>query len=276
MKAIAFMVLLATPLAAQTRPGGPMQEAIRLDLAGETTKARAIIQTIIDTSAAPAGKAAAQRAIAMSYAFDGNCNETVRYERLVIDYWKTREAAEPQNAFFQEGEMANEAARVCIDVGALDTALSYYKTGARLGRQEPAPATHPQALWDFRLSHALARIAARHGDKAEALRQVDSARHALDIDATVRAQQERFFPYLLGYVALYTNDPATAERQLNIAVSTRGNENDPFMRLLLGMTYERLGKTADARAAYEKAASLATGHNPPSAYVHHYLATRKP
>ena len=33
-----------------------------------------------------------------------------------------RETAEPQNAFYQQGEMANEAARVCIDAGDLAAA----------------------------------------------------------------------------------------------------------------------------------------------------------
>ena len=38
-------------------------------------------------------------------------------EEQVIAYWATRREAEPQNAFYQQGEMANEAGRVCIDNG---------------------------------------------------------------------------------------------------------------------------------------------------------------
>jgi tetratricopeptide (TPR) repeat protein len=274
MKSLALLLVLAAPLAAQRGPSGPMQEATRLDLAGETSKARTIIQGIIDTSSQPAGKAAAQRAMAMSYAFDGDCNNAIRYERMVIDYWKTREQAEPQNAFYQQGEMANEAARVCIDVGALDSADVYYKLGTQLGIKEPMPATHPRALWDYRIAHALGRLAARRGNKAEAQRQIANARKALDSDSTMRAGQERFFPYLVGYVALYTGDLATAERELTNAVNLQGNQNDPFMRLLLGMTHEKLGHAAAANTEYEKALSLATGHNPPSAYVHHFMNQR--
>ena len=264
----------APAIIAQNRPAGPMQEATRLDLAGETSKARSIIQSIIDTASVPAVKAAAQRAMAMSYAFDGDCNNTVRYERMVIDYWKTREQAEPQNAFYQEGEMANEAARVCIDAGSLDTAEVYYRMGTELGIKEPMPATHPRSLWEYRLAHALGRVAARRGNKTEAQRQIANARRALDSDSTMRATQERFFPYLVGYVALYTNDLATAERELANAMTIRGNDTDPFMRTLLGMTYEKLGRVDDANAAYEKASSLATAHNPPSAYVRHFMSQR--
>ncbi len=276
MKSLILFVILAAPLAAQRGQTSPMQEATRLDVAGQTAQARAIIQTIIDTSSLPAGKAAAQRAMAMSYAFDGDCNNTVKYERMVIDYWRTREQAEPQNAFYQQGEMANEAARVCIDNGALDTAAVYYRIGTELGIKEPMPATHPRSLWEYRLAHALGRLAARRGDRAEAARQVANARRALDSDSTMRGAQERFYPYLVGYVALYTNDLATAESELTKMVNTTGNANDPFMRLLLVQTYEKLGKKDDAAAALAKADSLATAHNPPAAYVRHYLRGRTP
>ncbi len=248
-----------------------MREATQLDLNGETRQARAEFQKMIDTAATPASKAAAERAMAMSYAFDGDCANTVKYETMVIAYWASREQAEPQNAFYQEGEMANEAARVCIDAGDLATAEQWYRKGYELGVKEPAPQTHPRSLWDFRLAHALARIAARKGDKAEAERQIASARHALDSDTAMAAQQERFFPYLLGYVALYTNDLPTAESQFTKALAMRGNERDPFMQCLLAMTYERMGRPSEADSLYRKSYGLATAHNPPSAFVRMFV-----
>jgi tetratricopeptide (TPR) repeat protein len=265
-------ISFATPLMAQQDRGnrgrsGPMREAAALDREGKTTEARAIFQRMIDSATRPAEKAAAQRAMAMSYAFDGDCANTIRYEQMVIDYWKTQEQAEPQNAFYQEGEMANEGARVCIDAGDIDTAEEWYRKGYELGNREPQPRTHPKSLWDYRLAHALGRIAARRGDKAEAGKQIAAARRALDGDTAMAAQQERFFPYLVGYVALYTGDLAKAQAELEKAVALKGNERDPFMRCLLAMTYERMGKAAEAKASYQKAYDLATAHNPPAAFV---------
>jgi tetratricopeptide (TPR) repeat protein len=205
--------------------------------------------------------------MAMSYAFEGDCRNTVKYEEMVIAYWKTREREEPQNAFYQQGEMANEAARVCIDVGELDTAEKYYRLGSELGLKEPEPRTHPKALWDFRLHHALARLAARRGNAAEARTHVDAARRALDgADSAMKSQQQRFFPYLVGYVALYTDDLKTAESELTKAIAMRGNDRDPFMHVLLAMTYERLGQQEKAKALYQKAYDIATSHNPPAAF----------
>lgn len=249
------------------RPSGPIQEAARLDTQGATKDARVIFQRAIDEAADPLAKSAAQRAMAMSYAFDGDCANTVKYEETVIAYWRTREQAEPQNAFYQQGEMANEAARVCIDAGSLDVAETYYRKGRELGLEEPDPKTHPKSLWDFRLTHALARLAARRGDASEAQRQVAEARRILDSDPAMATAQERYFPYLTGYVALYTNDLKTAEAELTKALAIQGNQNDPFMNCLLAMTYEKLGQQDKAKALYEKAYGLATGHNPPAAFA---------
>jgi len=269
--ALALLALAAAPGAARAQPsGGPspeMQRAVRLDLAGRTGEARAIFQRLADSAADPAARAAADRAIAMSYAFGGDCAGAGRYEEMVIGYWRTREAAEPQNAFYQEGEIADEAARVCIDAGDLTASERWYRRGYELGTKEPAPPTHPRSLWEFRLAHALARLAARRGDSAEARRQVAAARRILDGDSAMAAGQERFFPYLVGYVALYGGDPTTAETELRRAVDLRGNQRDPFLRCLLAMTLERLGRKAEADSSYREAYDLATAHNPPAAFV---------
>jgi tetratricopeptide (TPR) repeat protein len=266
--AAATTLLLATGLTAQQRGGSEiMRQAAELDRSGETTRARELYQSVLDTASDPGTQAAVRRSIAMSYAFDGDCANTVKYEEMVIDYWKTQEEADPQNAFYQEGEMADEAARVCVDAGDLDTGERMYRRGYELGTKEPEPRTHPVSLWDFRLAHALGRIAARRGDAEEAHRQVMKARQALDGDPDMAQQQERFFPYLTGYVQLYLGNLDEAQADLERAVAIRGNDRDPFMHTLLAMTYEKQGKQAQADEMYRKAYDLARAHNPPAAYV---------
>jgi tetratricopeptide (TPR) repeat protein len=241
--------------------------AAQLDVAGKTREARVIFQRLIDTAPTPLAKATAQRGMAMSYAFDGDCADTIKYEDMVIAYWATREAAEPQNAFYQQGEMANEGARVCIDNGQFDIAEEYYRRGTDFGLREPEPKTHPKSLWAFRMTHALARLAARRGDAAEAHKQVVEARRILDSDKTMAEAQERFFPYLQGYVELYLNNFPAALTHLNAAVAIPANATDPFMQTLLGMTHEKMGHADQAKAFYQKAYDLATAHNPPSAFA---------
>lgn len=238
-----------------------------LDVLGATKEAREVLQRRIETASDPAARAVAQRAMAMSYAFDGDCANVVKYEREVMAYWRTQEKSDPQTAFYQQGEMANEAARVCIDRGDLVRAEELYRLGTELGLREPEPKTHPASLWNFRLAHALARLAARRGDAAEAQRQVAAARGILDADPAMATQQERFFPYLTGYVAFYLGDLAKAKSDFTQAVGMQGNQNDPFFTCLLAMTEEKLGNKERATELFRKAYGLATAHNPPAAFV---------
>lgn len=267
--ALAGTLMTSAPLRAQGGGGqsSPRSQAQQLDSQGKHAEARAIWQRMIDDAADPAAKAAAQRRMAMSWGFEGNCAKTVEYEERVIAYWVTREQAEPQNAYYQQGEMANEAARICIDFGLVDEAEKWYRKGSELGNREPAPRTHPKSLWDYRLAHALGRVAAQRGNKAEASRQVAAARRALDSDSAMAKDQARWYPYLVGYVALFTGDLAAAETELTRALATPGNQNDPFMHALLRLTHEKQGHTEPARALYQKAYDLATSHNPPAAFT---------
>src|ERR1043166_3631351 len=113
-------------LAAQGGRGGSpeVRGGTQLDLEGKTAEAKALFQKAIDSATTPAAKANAQRAMAMSYAFDGDCRNTGKNDQT-------------GNAFYQEGEMANEAARVCIDAGDLDAAETWYRKGHELGIKEP-------------------------------------------------------------------------------------------------------------------------------------------
>lgn len=238
-----------------------MRQATQLDLEGKGAEARALIQKDIDGASSPSAKANAQRAMAMSWAFEGNCKKTGDYEQMVIDYWITRESAEPHNAFYQEGEMADEAARVCIDAGDLDAAGQWYKKGHDLGIKEPDIPADRNLLWDYRLRHAEARIAARRGNRAEAEKQIAAARADLDKMTDLKAQQESFFPYLTGYVALYLGDYQKALADLQ-----KANQGDVFIQCLLGMTYEKLGDKEKAMECYRKAFAT-NGHNPPAAFA---------
>ena len=253
---VACVVSGATVLAQR---GGPSSQASQLDIEGKGAEARELFQKAIDSASTPAAKANAERAMAMSWAFEGNCGKTGEYEQKVIDYWAGEEQAQPGNAYYQQGEMADEAARVCIDSGDLDAAANWYKKGHELGLEEPGISSDRKALWDYRWEHAQARLAARRGNRAGAERHVAAARADLDKMTALHGQQEPFFPYLTGYVAFYLGDYKTALADLEKA------QQDAFMECLIGQTYEKLGDREKAMEYYRRAAA-ARGHNPPAAY----------
>jgi hypothetical protein len=272
-----LVALMAMRVSAQPpQPRGPenplIREGVQLDLEGKGSDARAIFQRAVDSAPTPAAKANAQRAMAMSWAFEENCQKTAEYENKVIEYWKTQEKTAPDRAFYQQGEMANEAARVCLDNGDLDTANQLYKQGRDLGLQEPDIAPARKDLWNYRWEHAQPRIAARRGNKAEAEQHVAAARALLDDmkqkDARLYQQQSGFLPYLTGYVALYTGNYQAALADLQNA-----NQDDAFIQCLIGMTYEKLGDKTKAMEAYRKASAV-RGHNPPAAFARPFTRTK--
>ena len=237
------------------------------DLMGRATDAHAAFARAIELAATPEAKSQQERAMAMSYAFAGDCPNTVKNEEKVIAYWTTREKDDPSNAFYQEGEMADEAARVCIDNGDLDAAAKWYKAGHDHGLKQPDIPPVMRDLWEFRWEHAEARIAARRGNRAEAEKHIAAAKAILDQDeqlahGTGRGEnQSQFLPYLTGYVALYLGDYKSAAEDLQ-----KANPNDPFIQCLLGQAYEKLGEKDRAMECYRKA-SVTTAHNPPGAFA---------
>lgn len=226
---------------------------IVLDLMSNGTEARKYFAKAIDVAQTPQSKAGAQRAMAMSYAFEGNCKKTVEYEQLVFDYYVS------VKDFFQQGETADEAARVCIDSGDFDAALKWYQMGHEAGLQEPGIKPERVDLWEFRWEHAQARIAARRGNKTDADTHIAAAKAILAKGSN--PQQSQFFPYLTGYVAFYLGNYKPALEELQ-----KANQNDPFIQCLIAQTYEKLGDKAKATEYYRKA-STATSHNPPTAYA---------
>ncbi len=162
--------------------------------------------------------------------------------------------------YFQQGEIANEAGRICIDAGDPDTAYKWYETGHNAGLREPDIKSDRKDLWEFRWEHALARIAARRGNPAEAQKHVAAAKAALD--KGTNPQQTQFFPYLLGYVAFYHRDYKAA-----LAEFLQANQNDPFIQCMIGQSYDKMGEKEEALEFYRKA-SATTAHNPPGAYAH--------
>ena len=224
-----------------------------LDLMGQGKEARKYFQKAIEVADTPEHKAMAERAMAMSHAFAGNCKKTVQYEQRVFDYYGS------VKNFFQQGEIADEAARVCIDSGDLNTASHWYQLGHDTGLKEPDIKPARVDLWEFRWEHAQARIAARRGNQAEAQKHVVAAKAILDKGAN--PEQAQFLPYLEGYVAFYAGDYKTALAELQ-----KASQNDPFIQCMIGQTYEKLSDKDKALEYYRKA-STAIAHNPPAAYA---------
>src|SRR5512146_1342831 len=223
-----------------------------LDLKGDYVPARREFAKAIDL-APPQSKPQAFRAMAVSYAFQHNAPQAARYEENAFNL---QMAAKD---FTAAAETADELARICLESGDVDKAELWYRKGHETAFLNRNISPAEKDLWNFRWEHAQARIAARRGRHAEAEKHVDAAKAILD--KGTNPNQQRFFPYLQGYVAYYANDYKGA-----IASLQKADQRDPFILVLLAQAYEKSGNRAQATAYYRKVLTLST-HNPTNAFA---------
>jgi tetratricopeptide (TPR) repeat protein len=229
-----------------------LDSGIALDLKGNYAEAREHFTHAISL-APPDSKQQALRAMAMSYAFEGNAYEAAKFEQQVFDQRLSK------NDFTAAAETANELARIYLESGDPDHAFKWYKFGYDTALRKPDLTEADKNLWLFRWEHAQARIASRRGKADEAQQHVASAKAALD--KANNPEQARFYPYLTGYVAFYTGDYKSA-----IADLQKADQRDPLILALLGEACEKSGDQAQATEYYRKA--LASNvHNPTNAFA---------
>lgn len=229
-----------------------LESGVALDLKGEYGPAREHLKKAID--AAPADqKNRAMRVMAFSYAFEGNVAEAEKYEKPVFD------AQMAKSDFEAAAGVANELARIKLELGDLDGAAQWYKTGYETAMRKTDMKDTDKALWDFRYENAQARLAARRGQKDEAQKHVAAAKAAFD--KAKNPDQAPFVPYLTGYVAYYGGDYKTA-----IADLQKANQDDPFILVLQAQAYEKLGDAAKAKEFYQKVLAN-NGHGPTNAFA---------
>ncbi len=236
-----------------------LQLGIALDLNGEYAEAQRHFTKAIEL-ATPQAKTQALKSMAMSYAFERNCQGASKFEQQVFD--SQMQAGD----FAGAAGTADELARICLESGDANTAYRWYRTGHETGLKKPGITPAERDLWDFRWEHAQARIAARRGNRAEA-QQHESAAKAI-LDKGTNPEQARFYPYLAGYVAFYGGDYKAAIAQLQQA-----DQRDPFILALIAQAYEKAGDKAQAMEYYRKALAFNI-HNPTNAFARP-LARRK-
>jgi tetratricopeptide (TPR) repeat protein len=227
--------------------------AVALDLAGQYAEARSHLAKAISGSSSDSIKARGLRTMAVSYAFTRDGADAAKAEQQVID------AALAKQDFVGAADVDNELARIYLESGDVDNAFKWYQTGHETVLRKTNLTQAERDLWDFRWEHAQARIAARRGQRGDAANHVSAAKAILD--RGTNPDQARFFPYLTGYVALYTGDFAGA-----IADLQHADQHDPFILSLMAQAYEKSGDKAHAMDTYRQVLTINT-HNPPNAFA---------
>jgi tetratricopeptide (TPR) repeat protein len=211
---------------------------IVLDLQGNYKEARKHFAKAIEL--APDGsKNQALSAMAVSYAFERDAGGASRFYRQVFD------RQESTQDLGGAAETANALGRIYLESGDFDNAMKWYQTGYETSRRQPKLTDDQIDLWNMRWAHAQARIAARKGNSEEARKQTAAVKSILD--KGTNGDQQIQYPYLAGYVALYSKDYQTAIEELQ-----KADQRDPFILMLLAQAHEKVGDAAKAREYYSQ------------------------
>ena len=209
-----------------------------LDLAGRYDEAREHFARALEL-ASESQRDQTTRMLGIAWVFGSNAEEASGYYRQVFD---ARLAAGNHPG---ASEVANEIGRMYLELGDVDRAEQWYRTGYDTAAREQGRSGAQADLAELRWAHAQGRIAARRGLADEA------ARHVAAVEALVakgsNAGQEPQLAYLRGYVAFHLGDAAAALEALDAA-----DRDDPFIQLLMAQAAERQGDHARARGHYER------------------------
>jgi tetratricopeptide (TPR) repeat protein len=228
------------------------RSAVALDLAGQYEEARQHFAKAIDL-APDSSKEQALRMMGIAWTFVGNVEEATRYFREVFD--RRLAAGNPAGA----AEEANELGRVYLELGHVDQAATWYRTGHDVAGREAGRSASQVDLADMRWAHAEARIAARRGQEKEAKTQEAIVQRLLDKGGN--DDQRIQYAYLRGYVDFYLRHYQAALVDLQHA-----DQQDPSVLLLAAEANEALGQPDRARDAYLKVLA-STSHAVNSAFA---------
>jgi tetratricopeptide (TPR) repeat protein len=229
-----------------------LNAGIVLDLMGDYSKARTHLGKAIEL-APPDRRVQALRTTAVSYAFQCNLPEVTKHEQQAFD------TQMKDQKFTDAAGTANELARIDLECGDTSAASTWYQSGYDTAMRTPNLSDADRDLWTFRLQNAKARIAARQGNHSEASAEEAAAKATLDKGKI--PDQQRFYPYLAGYVAFYAGDYKTAIDQLQ-----KADQKDPFILVLLAQAYEKTGNQTEATKYYKQVLTI-NSHNPTNAFA---------
>lgn len=130
-----------------------LDSGIALDLKGNYSEARQHLAKAIEFAPAE-NKQQALRAMAISYAFEGDAAEAAKSEQQVFD------ARMFAHDFTGAGEIANELARIYLESGDTANAYKWYQSGYETAQHNPTSPRRTKIYGSF--AGRMPRLASRH------------------------------------------------------------------------------------------------------------------
>jgi len=179
---------------------------------------------------------------AFTYLYEGKIDAALEPLQRFVDEYKNAGAPFGLPEVF----IWNSIARINLENGRYEEAMKAYEKGYASVPGSGLDDTQKK-IWLGRLEHGKARTYARMGKADEAWKEAQVVRKMIDEGGEQGKQFEPSWNYLAGYVKLAAGDAQAAADYLE-----KSDLTDPFHKLLLARAYEKLGKKAEAKKAYEE------------------------
>jgi tetratricopeptide (TPR) repeat protein len=211
-------------------------------LKGEYGKARASLESVEKSLPKGSVPFAVRFGITFSHLYEGNTDAALRSLETYLGEYKSSGL----DAQFPEVFIWNAMARINLEAGRLEEALKDYDKGYQSVPGSSLPQDQKQT-WLGRLHHGKARTLARMGKHAEAWAEAETVKKMIVEGGEEGRQYWPAYHYVAGYAKLEAGDYAAALEHL-----LQADPKNPFDTLLLARAYEKLGRTQEAKKAYQK------------------------
>ena len=211
-------------------------------LKGEYGKARASLESVEKSLPKGSVPFAVRFGITFSHIYEGNTDAALKSLETYLAEYK----ANGLDQQFPEVFIWNAMARINLEAGRLDEAMKDYEKGYQSVPGSSIPEDQKQT-WLGRMHHGKARTLARMGKHEEAWAEAETVRKMILAGGEAGRQYWPAYHYVAGYAKLEAGDyPAALEHLL------QADPKNPFDVLLLARAYEKVGRTKEAKAAYQK------------------------
>ena len=211
-------------------------------LKGEYGKARASLEGVERSLPKGSVPFAVRFGITFSHLYEGNTDAALKS----LETYLTEYKSSGLDTQFPEVFIWNAMARINLEAGRLEEALKDYDKGYQSVPGSTIPQDQKQT-WLGRLHHGKARTLARMGKHAEAWAEAETVKKMIVEGGEEGRQYWPAYHYVAGYAKLEAGDYAAALEHL-----LQADPKNPFDTLLLARAYEKLGRTQEAKKAYQK------------------------
>lgn len=212
-------------------------------LTDDYAKARTLFQKSLDRCSADTAPFQPNYGLAFTYVYERNFDEAISIlKRYEAQYTKVGGFPGLPAVF-----IFNSIGRLYLESGRPSEAIEYYKMGYATVPNSTL-SDQDKAIWLGRLHHGTGRALARMGKHQDAWKEAETVKQMIENGGEAGKQFWPSYHYIAGYLSYEDGEfKAAIDHMLQAHVA-----DDPFHKLILARSYEKLGDETNAMKVYKE------------------------